>query len=61
MVRRRITDRETFRKEEELLVLARSYLSDAFPNPERAGCPPDDALRLMASRAIDTDVFLVSI
>jgi hypothetical protein len=48
MVRRRITAREDFRNEEELLVFARSYLSDAFPNPERTDCPPDDALRLMA-------------
>jgi hypothetical protein len=49
MVRRKATEREAFRKEEELLVFARSYLSDAFPNPERTGCPPDDALRLMAT------------
>jgi hypothetical protein len=48
MVRRKTTEREAFRKEEELLVFARSYLSDAFPNPERTGCPPDDVLRLMA-------------
>lgn len=58
MVRRTITERETFRKEEELLVLARSYLSDAFPNPERAGCPSDDALRLMAIRPVDSDASL---
>jgi hypothetical protein len=58
MVRRRITERKAFRKEEELLVLARSYLSDAFPNPERTGCPPDEALRLMAIRAIDSDASL---
>ena len=58
MVRRRITEREAFRKEEELLVFARSYLSDAFPNPERAGCPSDDALRLMAIRPVDSDASL---
>jgi hypothetical protein len=58
MVRRRTTKRETFRKEEELLVLARSYLSDAFPNPERTGCPSDDALRLMAIRPIDSNASL---
>src|SRR5271169_708709 len=58
MVRRRTTERETLRKEEELLVLARSYLSDSFPNPERAGCPSDDALRLMAIRPVDSDATL---
>ena len=58
MVRRRITEREASRKEEELLVFARCYLSDAFPNPERTGCPPDDALGLMAIRAVDSDASL---
>jgi hypothetical protein len=58
MLRRRTTDRETFRKEQELLVLARSYLSNAFPNPERAGCPSDDALRLMAIRPVDSNASL---
>ena len=53
MMRRKTTERETFWKEEELLVSARSYLSDAFPNPERTGCPPDDALRLMAIRPLE--------
>ena len=55
MVRRKTTEREAIRKEEELLVFARSYLSDAFPNPERTGCPPDDALRLMAIRPLESD------
>lgn len=48
MVRRDITKRETRRNEEELLVFARSYLSNAFPNPERRGCPSDEALKAMA-------------
>jgi hypothetical protein len=48
MLRRNSPKRETLQKEEELLVFARSYLSDAFPNPERTGCPPDDALKAMA-------------
>lgn len=48
MLRRNNPKRETLQKEEELLAFARSYLSDAFPNPERAGCPPDDALKAMA-------------
>ena len=52
MVRRKTTEREAIRKEEDLLLFSRSYLSDAFPNPERTGCPPDDALRLMAIRPL---------
>jgi hypothetical protein len=55
IVKRKITEREAFRKEEELLVFAHSYLSDAFPNPERVGCPPDDALTLMAMRPREGD------
>ena len=47
-MRRKTIKREALRKEDELLVFARSYLSDAFPNPERTDCPPDDALRSMA-------------
>ncbi len=54
MVRRNTTEREAFGKENELLVFARSYLSDAFPNPERTGCPPDEALRLMAIRPLES-------
>ena len=48
MLRRNNPKRETLQKEEELLAFARSYLSDAFPNPERTGCPSDDALKAMA-------------
>src|SRR5947209_411902 len=36
------------RKGKELLDFARAYLSEAFPNPDREGCPPDDALRSLA-------------
>jgi hypothetical protein len=39
-----------FQREQDLLDFARSYLSEAFPNPERNGCPPDDAIRLLASQ-----------
>jgi hypothetical protein len=35
-------------EEERLLTFARRYLSEAFPNPERAGCPDERALRSMA-------------
>lgn len=55
MVRRRTSGHEDFRNEEEVLVFARSYLSDAFPNPERAGCPSDDALRVMAMGQHESD------
>jgi len=33
---------------EELLGSARSYFSEAFPNPERIDCPPDSYLKTMA-------------
>ena len=33
---------------EDLLDFARSYLSEAFPNPDREGCPPDADLRSLA-------------
>src|SRR6266700_6358385 len=36
------------KKKRELLDFARSYLSEAFPNPDRQGCPPDAALRSLA-------------
>ena len=55
MVRIRITEREAFGKEEELLAFARSHLSEAFPNPERTGCPPDDALRSLAIEPLHAD------
>src|SRR5437870_2482005 len=42
--------RRVFEGEQDLLDFARSYLSEAFPNPERQGCPPDDALRSLARR-----------
>ena len=47
--------RRVFEREQDLLEFARSYLSEAFPNPERKGCPPNDALRVLASRPTDTD------
>src|SRR6266702_6557777 len=36
------------KKKRELLDFARSYLSEAFPNPDRQGCPADAALRSLA-------------
>lgn len=48
-MRMRIKDRAAFeKKNKELLDFARSYLSEAFPNPDRQGCPPDAALRSLA-------------
>ena len=45
----RLKDRGGLAKDsKELLDFARSYLSDAFPNPDRQGCPPDAALRSLA-------------
>ena len=36
------------KKDKDLLKFAHSYLSEAFPNPDRQGCPPDVALRSLA-------------
>lgn len=51
-------EREAFENEREFLDFARSYLSEAFPNPERTGCPPGDALRLLATRPMQSDASL---
>ena len=34
--------------EAEFFGFAKSYLSEAFPNPQRIGCPPDSDLQRMA-------------
>ena len=48
-MRLRIKNRRSFEKKERaLLDFAHFYLSESFPNPEREGCPPDDALRSLA-------------
>lgn len=44
-----------FDREQDLLGFTRSYLSEAFPNPERQGCPPDNALRVLAFGPIQSD------
>jgi hypothetical protein len=46
--------RQVFEGEQDLLDFTRSYLSEDFPNPERKGCPPDDALRVLASAPIQS-------
>src|SRR5260370_21896840 len=45
----RMKDRRAFeKKDKDLLDFAHSYLSEAFPNPDRQGCPPDATLRSLA-------------
>ena len=50
-----IAQRDAFGEDGELLAFARFYLSEAFPNPERTGCPPDDTLRLLAFRPLESE------
>ena len=38
--------------EEEFLGFAKSYLSTAFPNPERIACPPDADLQRMGENPV---------
>jgi hypothetical protein len=40
--------RASEKKEKELLAFARVYLSEAFPNPAREGCPADSELQSLA-------------
>jgi len=50
-------DRRAFEKKERVLLdFARSYLSEGFPNPDREGCPPDDALRSLAFNPRESDL-----
>src|SRR5258705_10927391 len=45
----RVKNRSAFEeKGKDLLYFARTYLSNAFPNPDREGCPPEVALRSLA-------------
>jgi hypothetical protein len=39
--------------EAEFFGFAKSYLSQAFPNPQRIGCPPDSDLQRMAEHPVD--------
>lgn len=41
--------------EDEFFGFARSYLSEAFPNPQRNGCPADSELKRMAEYPSATD------
>ena len=44
--------------EEELLAFAKSF-SEAFPNPQRIGCPPIFELACMDARDGDPSIFLL--
>jgi hypothetical protein len=39
--------------EAEFFGFAESYLSEAFPNPQRVGCPPDCDLQRMAEHPVE--------
>src|SRR6266446_9064530 len=55
-MRMRIKNRAALEtKKRELLDFARSYLSEAFPNPDRQGCPPDAALCTLASNPNESE------
>jgi hypothetical protein len=41
--------------EEEFLAFAKDYLSEAFPNPERTGCPSFADLTRMAEKPMGAD------
>ena len=47
-------------KEEEFFGFAKSYLSEAFPNPQRIGCPPDSELTNMAEHPSEAAHSVVS-
>ncbi len=40
-------------KEDEFFGFAKSYLSEAFPNPQRIGCPADSDLVRMAEHPME--------
>lgn len=39
--------------EDEFFGFAKSYLSEAFPNPQRLGCPADSDLTRMAEHPVE--------
>jgi hypothetical protein len=44
--------------EEDFFGFAKSYLSEAFPNPQRIDCPPDCELTRLAERPREADPFV---
>jgi len=49
------TKRELFRRQQDLFDFAQAYLSEGFPNPERAGCPQDHILGSFARNPREGD------
>jgi hypothetical protein len=41
--------------EEEFFGFAKTYLSEAFPNPQRIDCPPDSELKRLAEHPKEAD------
>ncbi len=54
-----IKNRELLKRHDDLFDFARMYLSEAFPNPERAGCPQDRVLRSFARNPRQGDTSIV--
>lgn len=50
--------RPVFAREEDMHNFAHSYLSEGFPNANRTGCPPDDALRAFVKRPAKSSEWL---
>lgn len=47
--------RASEKKDKEFLDFGRAYLSEAFPNPDHEGCPPDSDLRSLAINPRESD------
>ena len=52
MSRKKQRQRNDF-NDAEFLGFAKSYLSEAFPNPQRIGCPADSDLQHMAEHPVE--------
>lgn len=58
-MRMRFKDDRAFEKRgKDFVDFARSYLSEAFPNPDCQGCPPDTALRSLAFNPMEAELAL---
>src|SRR5262245_10264658 len=53
-----IKKRELFTRHQDLFDFARSYLSEAFPNPQRAGSPQEHDLRSFARAPREGDPWI---
>src|ERR1700761_7065563 len=42
--------------DDKLLAIADSYLREAFPNPDRVGCPADEDLQLLVKQPTRLDI-----